>query len=73
MYAKSRRIDEMLASAKKIDREEAARIYQEDNYKKYGVVAGFKTDPDRFDRYMKKRAEEDFKAKHGLRCRGRRH
>ena len=68
MYAKSRRIDEMLASAKKIDREEAARIYQEDNYKKYGVVAGFRTSPDRFESYIKRRAEEDERAKHGLRC-----
>ena len=68
MYAKSRRIDEMLASAKKIDREEAARIYQADNYKKYGVVAGFRTSPDRFESYIKRRAEEDERAKHGLRC-----
>ena len=72
MYAKSRRADEMLAAAREIGPEEAAQIYQEDNYKKYGVVAGFKTDPDRFDRYMKKRAEEDLKAKHGLGCRRRR-
>ena len=72
MYAKNRRSDEMLANAREIGPEEAARIYQEDNYKKYGVVAGFKTDPDRFERYMKKRAEEDQKAKHGVRCRSRR-
>ena len=71
MYAKSRRTDEMLANAKKIDAEEAARIYSEDNYKKYGVVAGFKTDPERFARYMKKRAEEDERARHGLRYRRR--
>ena len=68
MYAKDRRADEMLKHAREIGPEEAAQIYQEDNYKKYGVVAGFKTDPDRFHRYMKRRAEEDEKAKHGLRC-----
>ena len=68
MYAKDRRADEMLANAREIGAEEAARIYSEDNYKKYGVVAAFKTDPDRFHRYMKRRAEEDERAKHGLRC-----
>ena len=68
MYAKDRRADEMLANAREIDAEEAARIYSEDNYRKYGVVAAFKTDPDRFHRYMKRRAEEDERAKHGLRC-----
>ena len=72
MYAKSRRTDEMLASAREIGPEEAARIYSEDNYKKYGVVAAFKTSPDRFDSYMKRRAEEDQRAKHGVRCRRRR-
>ena len=71
MYAKDRRADEMLKHAREIGPEEAARIYQEDNYKKYGVVAGFKTSPDRFESYIKRRAEEDLKAKHGLgrRCR----
>ena len=72
MYAKSRRTDEMLANAREIGPEEAARIYSEDNYKKYGVVAAFKTSPDRFDSYMKRRAEEDQRAKHGVRCRCRR-
>jgi hypothetical protein len=72
MYAKDRRVDEMLANAREIGKEEAARLYQEDNYKKYGVVAGFKTSPDRFESYIKRRAEEDERAKHGLRCRRRR-
>ena len=72
MYAKSRKAGEMLANAREIGPEEAAQIYSDDNYRKYGVVAALKTDPDRFDRYMKKRAEEDLKAKHGLRCRCRR-
>ena len=72
MYAKDRRVDEMLANAREIGKEEAARLYQEDNYKKYGVVAGFKTSPDRFQSYIKRRAEEDERAKHGLRCRRRR-
>ena len=73
MYAKSRRVEEMLDHIREISPEEAAQIYSDDNYKKYGVVAALRTSPDRFERYMKKRAEEDFKAKHGLRCRGRRH
>ena len=68
MYAKDRRADEMLANAREIGPEEAARIYSEDNYRKYGVVAAFKTTPDRFDSYMKKRAEEDQKARHGVSC-----
>ena len=72
MHYKDRTASEMLANAREIGPEEAARIYSEDNYKKYGVVAAFKTDPDRFHRYMKRRAEEDQKAKHGLRCRRRR-
>ena len=65
MYAKDRRADEMLANAREIGAEEAARIYSEDNYKKYGVVAAFKTSPDRFRDYMRRRAAADQQAKHG--------
>ena len=72
MNAKDRRANKMLANARKIGPKEAARIYSNDNYRKYGVVAAFRTDPDRFQRYMKRRAEEDQRAKHGVRCRCRR-
>ena len=48
MYAKDRRADQMLANAREIGPEEAARIYSEDNFKKHGVVAAFRTTPAKF-------------------------
>ena len=59
------RLDQMLARAREFTKEEvdAARF---DHYlKKWGMVAGFKTTPEKFEAYMRKRAEEDRKAKGG--------
>jgi len=66
MYAKDRRADEMLANAREIGPEEAAQIYSEMNYKKHGVVAAFRTSPQKFEEYMRRRRAADQKAKHGL-------
>ena len=66
MYAKSRRADEMLANAREIGPEEAAQIYSEMNYKKHGVVAAFRTSPQKFEEYMRRRRAADQQAKHGL-------
>ena len=65
MYAKSRRSDEMLANAREIGPEEAAQIYSEMNYKKHGVVAAFRTSPQKFEEYMRRRRAADQQAKHG--------
>ena len=65
MYAKSRRADEMLANAREIGPEEAAQIYSEINYKKHGVVAAFRTSPQKFEEYMRRRRAADQQAKHG--------
>ena len=67
MYAKSRRSDEMLANAREIGPEEAAQIWSEMNYKKHGVVAAFRTSPQKFEDYMRRRAAADLAAKHGRR------
>ena len=65
MYAKDRRADEMLANAREIGPEEAARIYSEDNYKRHGVVVAFRTSPQKFEEYMRRRRAADLQAKHG--------
>ena len=65
MYAKDRRADQMLANAREIGPEEAARIYSEDNFKKHGVVAAFRTTPAKFEAYMQRRLRADHEAKHG--------
>tara|TARA_R100000084_G_C4543128_1_gene96543 strand:- start:195 stop:476 length:282 start_codon:yes stop_codon:yes gene_type:complete len=65
MYAKDRRTDEMISAIREIPPDEARRIYEEINYKKYGVVAGCRTSPKNFRAYLERRAAEDLRAKHG--------
>ena len=64
-WAHERRTEEMLDAAREIGREEAAKIYEETNYAKWGVVAGLRTSPKKFREYMARRAAEDLRAKHG--------
>lgn len=65
MYTRSRSTEEMLAAARQIGPAEAAKIYQEANYKKYGVVAALKTTPEGFEMYLQRRAAADRRAKTG--------
>ena len=65
MYAKSRRTDEMIAAIREIGPDESRQIYEQLNYSKYGVVAGCRTSPKGFRAYLKRRAAEDLRAKHG--------
>ena len=67
MHYKDRTADEMLKHAREIGPEEAAQIYSEINYKKHGVVAAFRTTPQRFEEYMRRRRAADQQAKHGRR------
>ena len=65
--AKDRRIGQFRADeVREIGPEEAARIYSEINYKKHGLVAGFRTSPEKFADYMSRRRAADQQAKHGL-------
>ena len=66
-WSHERRTDEMLAAAREIGRDEAARIYEEENYRRFGVVAGCRTSPKKFREYLERRAEADLRAKHGKR------
>tara|TARA_B100000459_G_scaffold47222_1_gene24707 strand:- start:445 stop:687 length:243 start_codon:yes stop_codon:yes gene_type:complete len=50
---------------REIGPEESARIWSEMNYKKHGVVAAFRTSPQKFEEYMRRRAAADQQAKHG--------
>ena len=65
MHYKDRTADEMLKHAREIGPEEAAQIYSEINYKKHGVVAAFRTSPQKFEEYMRRRRAADQQAKHG--------
>ena len=65
-HAKDRLIRDIdISQVKEIGPEEQARIYSEMNYKKHGVVAGFRTTPQRFEQYMRRRRAADQQAKHG--------
>ena len=50
---------------REIGPEESARIWSEMNYKKHGVVAAFRTSPQKFEEYMRRRRAADQQAKHG--------
>jgi len=72
-HAKDKLMSQFCAAAvKEIGPEKSARIWSELNYKKHGVVAAFKTSPEGFEDYMRRRAAADQQAKHGLGCRCRR-
>ena len=65
---KDKRIGQFRADeVREIGAEEAARIYSELNYKKHGVVAAFRTSPEKFEDYMRRRRAADLAAKHGRR------
>ena len=67
-HAKDKLMSQFCADeVKEIGPEESARIWSELNYKKHGVVAAFKTSPQGFEEYMRRRAAADQQAKHGLR------
>ena len=55
----------MLDAARMIGPEEARRIYEESNYRRYGVVGACRTSPQKFREYLERRAAEDLRAKHG--------
>ena len=64
--AKDRRIGQFRADeVREIGPEESARIWSELNYKKHGVVAAFRTSPQKFEDYMRRRRAADQQAKHG--------
>jgi len=64
--AKDKRMSQFCADdVREIGPEESARIWSEMNYKKHGVVAAFRTTPQRFEQYMRRRAAADKQAKHG--------
>ena len=64
--ASDKRIHQIdINQVKEIGPEEQARIYSEMNFKKHGVVAGFRTTPQRFEQYMRRRRAADLQAKHG--------
>jgi hypothetical protein len=72
-HAKDKLMSQFCADdVKEIGPEESAQIWSELNYKKHGVVAAFKTSPQGFEDYMRRRAAADQQAKHGLGCRCRR-
>jgi hypothetical protein len=55
----------MIAAIREIPPAEAREIYENLNYSKYGVVAACRTTPKGFRAYLKRRAAEDLRAKHG--------
>ena len=64
--AKDKRIGQFRADeVREIGPEESARIWSELNYKKHGVVAAFRTSPQKFEEYMRRRRAADQQAKHG--------
>ena len=65
MWHNERTTKQMLDAAREIGPEEARKIYEETNYKRYGVVAGLRTSPQEFRQYMARRSAEDLRAKHG--------
>ena len=66
--AKDKRMSQFRADeVREIGPEESARIWSELNYKKHGVVAAFRTSPQKFEDYMRRRAAADLAAKHGRR------
>ena len=65
MGANSDRVSDMLDRAKPMGSKDQFVAYQRENAK-HGMVAGFRTTPEKFWSYMQKRAAEDAKAKgHG--------
>ena len=63
---KDKRIGQFRADeVREIGPEEAAQIWSELNYKKHGLVAGFRTSPQKFEEYMRRRRAADQQAKHG--------
>ena len=65
-HAKDRLIRDIdISKVRQIGPAEAAQIYSEMNYEKHGVVAGFRTTPQRFRDYMRRRRAADQQAKHG--------
>ena len=58
---------QMLDAARMIGPEEARRIHEESNYRRYGVVGACRTSPQKFREYLERRAAEDLRAKHGKR------
>lgn len=62
MGANSDRIADMLNRAKPMGKADQLKAYQEANAK-HGMVAGFRTTPEKFWAYMEKRQAEDQKAK----------
>jgi len=67
-HAKDKLMSQFRADeVKEIGPEEAARVWSELNYRKHGVVAAFRTSPQKFEEYMRRRRAADLEAKHG-RC-----
>ena len=65
MARHSDRIDEMLARARKFTKEEVMAWHQAE-VAKHGMVAAFKTTPEKFAEYLNRRAEADERAKKGM-------
>ena len=65
MARHSDRIDEMLERARKFTPEEV-RAWHQSEVAKHGMVAGFKTTPEKFADYLARRAEADERAKKGM-------
>ena len=65
MARHSDRIDEMLARARKFTKEEVMAWHRSE-VARHGMVAGFKTTPEKFAEYLSKRAEADERAKKGM-------
>ena len=64
--SRDRRISQFCADdVREIGPEESARIWSQLNYERHGVVAAFKTSPQGFEEYMRRRAAADLQAKHG--------
>ena len=59
------RIDDMLARARKFTPEEV-RAWHQSEVAKHGMVAAFKTTPEKFAEYLNRRAEADERAKKGM-------
>lgn len=67
MWHSERTTRQMLDAAREIGPEEARQIHAKANYKRYGLVAGLRTSPEKFREYMARRSAEDLRAKHGKR------
>lgn len=65
MARHSDRIDDMLARAREFTPEDVLDWHQKEAAK-HGMVAGFKTTPEKFAEYLARRAEADERAKKGM-------